>query len=172
MSPFVTYPNDTYTSSFLVVATLNYEIFQTRAGVRNSMPEFNTNFYSSNSHTGNSDTDVQPMESTGRNLHCALKQLLSLPTPDTRYMQCSEVHSLLPVGREFLGSLVVSSQSVHSALDENESKLGVLVLTVALQMLAHRHRLLDQMVQIFRDLRAQSCEGGDVHTHLSVRGKA
>ena len=69
------------------------------------------------------------------------------------------MHSLLPVGREFLCSLVVSSQPMHSALNKNEAELGVLVLSVAFQMLAHSHSLLDQMVQIFGDLRAQSCEG-------------
>ena len=69
------------------------------------------------------------------------------------------MHSLLPVGREFLCSLVVSSQPMHSALNKNEAELGVLVFSVALQMLAHSHSLLDQMVQIFGDLRAQSCEG-------------
>ena len=81
------------------------------------------------------------------------------------------VHSLLPVRRELLCSLVVSRQPMHSALDENEAELGVLVLSVALQMLAHRHSLLDQMVKILWDLRAQSCERERRGRYRSKSGK-
>jgi len=41
---------------------------------------------------------------------------------------------------------------VHSALDQNQSELGVLVLSVAFQMLANGHSLLNQMVQVLRNL--------------------
>jgi hypothetical protein len=41
---------------------------------------------------------------------------------------------------------------VDTALDENQSKLGVLVFAVALQVLSDLHSLLDEHVQIFRDL--------------------
>ena len=37
---------------------------------------------------------------------------------------------------------------MDTALDENETELGVAVLAVALQMLADAHGLLDQMVEI------------------------
>ncbi len=39
--------------------------------------------------------------------------------------------------------LVVAGQSVDSALHENQAELGVLVLAVHLQVLAHGHGLLD-----------------------------
>jgi hypothetical protein len=64
---------------------------------------------------------------------------------------------LLPGGRELLGALVVASQAVDTALNQNQAELGVLVLAIPLQMLAHRDGLLDQVVQILGDLRAQTC---------------
>lgn len=67
-----------------------------------------------------------------------------------------DVHLLLPCGGELLGALVIASQSVNTALYKNQTKLGVLVLTVPLQMLAHSHSLLDQVVQVLGDLRAQT----------------
>ena len=70
------------------------------------------------------------------------------------------IHLLLPVGRQLLGLLVVSGQAVHSALDENEAELGVLVLAVALQMLAHSQGLLDQVVQVLGDLGSKACGDG------------
>jgi len=41
---------------------------------------------------------------------------------------------------------------VDTRLDENQSELGVLVLSVSLKMLADSDGLLDQHVQILRDL--------------------
>jgi len=41
---------------------------------------------------------------------------------------------------------------VNSGLDENETELGVLVLSVALKMLANSDGLLDQHVEVLRDL--------------------
>lgn len=40
---------------------------------------------------------------------------------------------------------------VDAALHENETELGVAVLPVAVQMLAHGHGLLDELVQILGD---------------------
>jgi hypothetical protein len=40
---------------------------------------------------------------------------------------------------------------VNSALDQNETELGVSVLLVSLKMLADGHGLLDQVVKILRD---------------------
>lgn len=59
---------------------------------------------------------------------------------------------VLPAGWELLASAVVSSESVDSALNKDEVKLGVLVLSVFFKVLAHGYRLLDQMVEILRDL--------------------
>ena len=62
---------------------------------------------------------------------------------------------LLPGGRELLGALVVAGEAVDPALHKDEPELGVLVLPVPLQVLPYRHRLLDQEVQVLRDLRRQ-----------------
>ena len=52
--------------------------------------------------------------------------------------------------------LVVTSQTVNTRLDENESVLAVTVLAGALKMLADVDSLLDEMVQILRDLGSHS----------------
>lgn len=62
---------------------------------------------------------------------------------------------LLPGGRELLGALVVAGKAVDPALNENEPEFGILVLPVPLQMLPNRHCLLDEEVQVLRDLRRQ-----------------
>ena len=49
------------------------------------------------------------------------------------------------------------SAPVDARLHENEAELGVLVLAVALEVLAHGHGLLNQVVQILRDLRREAC---------------
>jgi hypothetical protein len=49
------------------------------------------------------------------------------------------------------GGLVVTSETVNTGFDENQTVLGALVLAVAFHMLADGHSLLDQVVQIFRD---------------------
>ena len=46
---------------------------------------------------------------------------------------------------------------VNAGLHKNEAELGVLVLAVALEVLAHGHGLLNQVVQVLRDLRRQAC---------------
>lgn len=63
---------------------------------------------------------------------------------------------IFPGSRELLGKAVVSGQSVNSALDENESKLGVLVLSVTVKVLADGHCLLDKHVEILRNFRSKS----------------
>lgn len=62
---------------------------------------------------------------------------------------------LLPGGWELLGALVVASEAVDPALHKDESELRVLVLPVPLQVLPYRHRLLDQKVEVLRDLWCQ-----------------
>ena len=59
---------------------------------------------------------------------------------------------VLPASRELLASAVVSGESVDSALNKDEVKLGVLVLSVLLEMLADGHGLLDQVVQVLGEL--------------------
>lgn len=41
---------------------------------------------------------------------------------------------------------------MDSGLDENESELGVGVLSVSVEMLSHRHGLLDKVVEILGNL--------------------
>lgn len=52
--------------------------------------------------------------------------------------------------------LVVACESVDAALHEDEPELAVLVLAVELQVLAHGHRLLDEVVQVLGDLGRQT----------------
>jgi hypothetical protein len=61
---------------------------------------------------------------------------------------------IFPVRWEFLGALIIAGKAVNTALNENKPELRVLILAVSLQMLAHSHSLLDQMIQILRDLRS------------------
>ena len=65
--------------------------------------------------------------------------------------------SLLPVGRQHSLALVVACQSVHAALHQDEPELGVLVLALLFQVLPNSHRLLDQVVEVFRQTRSQPC---------------
>ena len=51
---------------------------------------------------------------------------------------------------------VVSGKSVDSALHKNQPELSILVLSVSLQVLSDIHCLLDQMVQVLRNLRSKS----------------
>lgn len=59
---------------------------------------------------------------------------------------------VLPGGRELTSGLVVAGKTVDTGLDQNETELGIAVLAVALQVLADRDSLLDQVVQVLRDL--------------------
>lgn len=63
---------------------------------------------------------------------------------------------VLPDGRELLGALVVARQAVNARLDEDEAELGVLVLAVALEVLAHGDGLLDEVVEVLRELRREA----------------
>jgi len=46
---------------------------------------------------------------------------------------------------------------VDSALNQDQSELGVLVSAALLQVLSDVHSLFDQMVEIFGDLRSEAC---------------
>jgi hypothetical protein len=63
---------------------------------------------------------------------------------------------VLPVGRELTSGLVVTGKTVDTGLDKNQTELGVLVLAVTLKMLANGNSLLDELVQILRDLRSET----------------
>lgn len=63
---------------------------------------------------------------------------------------------ILPHRRQLASALVVAGQAVDAGLDENHAVLAVLVLAVALQVLAHRDGLFDQVVQVFGDFRGQT----------------
>ena len=61
---------------------------------------------------------------------------------------------LSPGGRKLASSSVVSDESMDSRFDQNESELGVFILSISFKMLSDGNSLLDQVVKIFRDLRS------------------
>jgi len=64
---------------------------------------------------------------------------------------------VLPVGLQNTDSLVVSAETVDSGFDEDEAELGVLVLSVALEVLADGDGLLDQHVEVFWNFWGKTC---------------
>jgi len=82
--------------------------------------------------------------------------LLSLPFCRSCHHRASRGTLVPPCRRQHSNSLVVPAQTVDSGLDQNQPELAVLVLAVALQVLAHCHRLLDQHVEVFWNLRSQA----------------
>ncbi len=65
-------------------------------------------------------------------------------------------NSLFPVGSKLARLLVVPTQPVHTGLDQDEPELGIAVLPVPLQVLAHGHSLLDKAVEILGDVRGNT----------------
>lgn len=59
---------------------------------------------------------------------------------------------VLPVRWQNGNGSVVSGESVDSRFDQNQSELGVLVLSVSLKVLSDRDSLLDKEVQVLWDL--------------------
>lgn len=59
---------------------------------------------------------------------------------------------VLPVWWKDTSGSVVSGKTVDTGLDQNESELGVLVLSVSLKVLSHVDSLLDQVVEILWEL--------------------
>jgi len=57
-----------------------------------------------------------------------------------------------PSWGENTDGLVVTGETVDAGLNENQTKLGVLILSVSLEMLTNSYGLLDQHVQVFWDL--------------------
>lgn len=64
--------------------------------------------------------------------------------------------SVLPVCGDTLGRLVISRETVDTALNKNEAELSVLILAVPVQMLADRDGLLDKHIQVLRELRGEA----------------
>ena len=54
--------------------------------------------------------------------------------------------------RQLRLGLVVAGKTVDTGLDKNEAELGVLVVTVALEVLADGDGLLDEVVKVLGDL--------------------
>lgn len=77
---------------------------------------------------------------------------------------------VLPVGRKLSRSSVVTSQSVNSGFNQNQSEFGVLVLSVSLQMLAYLDSLLDEHVKILRNFRCESIGLEDTDNLLTCDG--
>lgn len=70
---------------------------------------------------------------------------------------------VLPVRWENCDSSVVSGQSVDTGLNQNESELGVLVLSVSLEVLSHSDGLLDQEVEVLWELWSKTVGLQDSH---------
>jgi hypothetical protein len=77
---------------------------------------------------------------------------------------------VLPVSRKLTSGTVVPRKTVDAALNKNQTKLGVLILTIALQMLTHGNSFLDKHVQILGDLGSKSVSLEDTHDLLSGDG--
>lgn len=78
------------------------------------------------------------------------------PQPSFAFIVVREDQLTLP-GRGKLGlGSVVSRKSVNPRLDQNETELGVLVVPISLEVLAHGDGLLDEVVEILGDLGGES----------------
>jgi hypothetical protein len=70
----------------------------------------------------------------------------------TLYHGRSGSRLVLPVWRQFLGLLVISTQSVNTALNQNKMELAIPVSTVSIQMLSHGDSLLNEEVDVLWEL--------------------
>ena len=77
---------------------------------------------------------------------------------------------VLPVSRKLTGGTVVTSKAVDSGFDQNQSELGVLVLSVALQVLSDLDSLLDKHVKVLWDFRGKTVSLKDANNLLSSDG--
>ena len=75
-----------------------------------------------------------------------------------------------PVSRKLSCGSVVSCQSVDAGFDQNKTELGVLVLSVALQVLADLDGLLDKHVEILGNLGGEAVGLEDADDLLSGDG--
>jgi len=66
--------------------------------------------------------------------------------------ECQRHRSIIPERRrDLLAGLVVAGETVVTRLDEDEAELGVAVLLVSLEVLAHGDRLYDEAPEVLRD---------------------
>ena len=73
-----------------------------------------------------------------------------------RYDSSYSLEVVLEVSWDFACLSIVSSDSVDSRLFDSQSVLGVLVISVLLQVLSYGERFLDQVIQVLGNLRSQS----------------
>lgn len=64
--------------------------------------------------------------------------------------------AVFPVGWNTLSPLIVPSETMNTAFNKDESKLGVLIFPVTIQMLTHGDGLFDKHVQILGNLRSKT----------------
>jgi len=78
-------------------------------------------------------------------------------TPRPRSDESVSLLGVVPPGRgQSLDVTVVARKSVDARLNENESELGVGVLSELLQVLSNLQSLLDQVVEVFGELGGQT----------------
>ena len=77
---------------------------------------------------------------------------------------------VLPVSRKLTSGTVVPRQPVDTTLDKNQTELGILILTIAFQMLTDGNSLLDKHVEILGDFGGKSVRLEDTHDLLSSDG--
>lgn len=63
---------------------------------------------------------------------------------------------LFPTRRKLLRSLIITSQTMNSTLNHNQTEFRITILSVTFQVLTNRYCLLYQEVHIFRKRRSQS----------------
>jgi hypothetical protein len=77
------------------------------------------------------------------------------PSPSLRDEGAGSCALVLPVGRHDADGLVVSGKAVNSGLDQNKSELGVLVLSVALEVLSDGNSLCQQFFELLHSERGK-----------------
>jgi len=88
-----------------------------------------------------------------------IKSLFNLRGSKTRKTHFNQKKP--PGGRESLARLVVTSKTVDTSLDENQTELGILILAVLLKMLADSDSLLDEVIKILGDAGRKTVETKD-----------
>ena len=77
-------------------------------------------------------------------------------------------NSLFPNRRKLLSPLIVSSQSMNSALHNNQPELRILILPAPLQMLVYCDSLFNQMVKILRNFRSKPYQTWRIRTNERI----
>ena len=92
---------------------------------------------------------------------------LEVPTTTSRFRPHGVRDLLFPVWWQLAHRLVVARQTMDSRLNQNHAELSIAILAVSLQMLAHGHSLLDELVQILGNLGRHSCSLEDAQNLVS-----